>query len=246
MRLTWLAAIVFLCFSIRLYSQPPKRPFPQHVTYAKGSIKPNHISQQRLDKLTRSFYEQWRKRYVRPGCHPGEYFVWFERKGNTQCVSEGQGYGMIITVLMAGVDRSAKATYDGLYLYYKNHPANHSYLMAWAQGKNCRSIDKSTATDGDMDIAYSLLLADKQWGSMGKINYRQEAQKMIASIMRYEINPHTYTILISDAIEYDSEDYYDTRSSDFMPANFKAFENATNDVRWKKVITNNYRLFNYV
>jgi len=246
MHLKWLLVVVFLCFSIQPYAQVPKRPFPQHMAYAKGSIKPNHISQDRLDKLTLNFYDQWKKRYIRSGCHPGEYFVWFERKGDKQCVSEGQGYGMIITALMAGADQSAKATYDGLYRYYKNHPANHSCLMAWAQAPNCRDLDKSTATDGDMDIAYSLLLANKQWGSRGKINYLQEARKMITSIMRYEINPHTYSILISDAIEYDSKDYFDTRSSDFMPSNLKAFESATHDERWKKVVDNNYKLFSYM
>ncbi|MDO3626516.1 glycosyl hydrolase family 8 [Mucilaginibacter sp. BT774] len=246
MHFKYIWTIIFLCLSIDLYCQVPNRPFPQHTTYTKGSIKPNHISQEHLDKLTLSFYEQWKDRYIRAGCHPREYFVWFERKGDKQCVSEGQGYGMIITVLMAGADRSAKTTYNGLYQYYKNHPANHSNLMAWAQTKGCHDLDKSTATDGDMDIAYSLLMADKQWGSTGKINYLKEAQKMIASIMHYEINPHTYSILISDAIEYDSKDYYDTRTSDFMPANFKAFENATHDVRWKKVIDNSYKLFSYM
>ena len=246
MHLTWTWLVVFLGISIRLYAQAPNRPFPQHTHYTKGSIKPDHISQSRLDKLTLSFYEQWKKRYIKSGCHPGEYFVWFERKGDKQCVSEGQGYGMIITVLMAGADQSSRITYDGLYQYYKTHPSNHAYLMAWAQTQNCRDLDKSTATDGDMDIAYSLLLADKQWGSTGKINYLKEAQKMIASIMHYEINPHTYSILISDAIEYDSKDYYDTRTSDFMPANFKAFESATRNTGWRKVIDNNYKLFSYM
>src|ERR1041385_7562208 len=100
MLLKWIWVTVFLCiFSIELYSQAPNKPFPQHVHYVKGSIKPNHLSQARLDKLTLNFYDQWKKRYIRPGCHPGEYFVWFERKGEKQCVSEGQGYGMIITVL---------------------------------------------------------------------------------------------------------------------------------------------------
>ena len=247
MLVRWISVTVFLCiFSIELYSQGPNRPFPQHVHYAKGSIKPNHIPQDRLDKLTQNFYEQWKKRYIRPGCHPGEYFVWFERKGEKQCVSEGQGYGMIITVLMAGADQSARITYDGLYRYYKNHPADHPHLMAWAQTKNCRDLDKSTATDGDMDIAYSLLLANTQWGSTGKVNYLQEARKMIAAIMQYEINPHTYSVLLSDAIEYDSKDYFDMRTSDFMPANFKAFENTTHDARWRKVIGNNYMLFSYM
>ena len=54
--------------------------------------------------------------------------------------------------------------------------------MAWAQTKNFTDIDGTSATDGDMDIAYSLLLANEQWGSNGKINYLKEAQLMIAAI----------------------------------------------------------------
>jgi endo-1,4-beta-D-glucanase Y len=238
--------IVLLFSDITLFAQEPFKPFPQHVEYAKGSIKPNHISQLKLDQLTQNFYNQWKKRYIKPGCRPNEYYVWFETKGQKQCVSEGQGYGMIITALMAGADPSAKTTYDGLYHYYKAHPGNHLYLMAWAQDKNCRDQDKSSATDGDMDIAYSLLLANTQWGSNGAINYLKEARNMIPSIMQHEINPHTYSVLLSDAIEWDSKDYYDTRSSDFMPANFKAFEKATKDERWNKVVNNNYKLFGYM
>ena len=245
MHIKWLMLPAILFFlSLHLLAQQPRMPFPLHVAYTKGSIKPNHLSQHKLDKLTLNFYTQWKKRYVKAGCHPGEYYVRFE--GNKQCVSEGQGYGMIVAVLMAGADPSAKTTFDGMYRYYKAHPGRHPYLMAWAQDKNCRDLDKGSATDGDMDIAYSLLLADRQWGSDGQIDYLSEARNMIAAIMRHEINPHTYSILISDAVDYDSRDFYDTRTSDFMPANFKAFENATHDARWGKVIGNNYDLFGYM
>ena len=218
-------------------------PFPQHVVYTKGAIKPNHITQEQLDQATLTFYQQWKKRYVKAACSPGQYYIWFERRGQKQCVSEGQGYGMMITALLAGADPTAKSTFDGLFNFYKAHRNNHQYLMAWAQDKGCKNIDKSSATDGDMDIAYSLLMADTQWGSNGAISYLEEAKKMIGAIMKYEINPKTYSIILSDAVEYDSKDYFDTRTSDFMPDHFKAFEKATGDKRWRKVIDNNYRLF---
>jgi endoglucanase len=238
--------IVLLSFDISSFAQQVSKPFPQHVNYFKGSIKPNHISQQQLDGLTLNFYQQWKKRYIKPGCNPNEYYVWFERKGNKQCVSEGQGYGMMITALMAGADPSTKNTYDGLFNYYKAHRNNHRYLMAWAQGKNCNDLDQSSATDGDMDIAYSLLMANSQWGSNSDINYLKEARNMITAIMKYEINSKTFSVILSDAVEYDSKDYFDMRASDFMPDHFKAFEKATNDDKWGKVITNNYKLFAYM
>ena len=68
--------------------------------------------------------------------------------------------------------------------------------MAWAQYTNGKSPDETSATDGDMDIAYSLLLADKQWGSKGAINYLQSGRDMIAAIMQYEINQETWSVLL--------------------------------------------------
>jgi endo-1,4-beta-D-glucanase Y len=147
--------------------------------------------------------------------------------------------------LMAGHDPAAKTTYDNLFRYARAHPsANSKHLMAWAQKTNGTDVDKSTATDGDMDIAYSLLLAAKQWGNKGAINYLQEAKATINAIMQHQVNQNTWTIWISDDIEAGSKYEFATRSSDFMPAHFKAFRQATGDIRWDKVINAQYQLFN--
>jgi endo-1,4-beta-D-glucanase Y len=221
------------------------RPFPQHAQYFRETILPNHISRNAMDEAVRSFYDEWKERYIHDDCGIGEYYIWFENtSGGKQCVSEGQGYGMIIVALMAGYDTAAKTIYDGLFRYCKSHPAKKNpQLMSWAQGKDCKNIDGSSATDGDLDIAYSLLLANKQWGSKGKIDYLHEARMMITSIMKHEINQQTYSVLLSNEVENDSKDYFDMRSSDFMPAHFKAFQKATGDSSWSKVIDNNYVLF---
>jgi endo-1,4-beta-D-glucanase Y len=221
-----------------------QKPFPQHVKYYEGVIEPNRVSQLQLDKTVEQFYIQWKARFVKTEPGKAESYIWFEDKDGKQCVSEGQGYGMVIVALMAGYDTAAKTTFDNLFRYYKAHPSDRgSHLMAWAQHINSKDIDKTSATDGDVDIAYSLLLANTQWGSNGAINYLQEAKNMIADIMQYEINHVTWSVLLSNAIEHDSKDYFDTRSSDFMPANFKAFANSTDDNRWNKVLDNSYKLF---
>ena len=134
-------------------------------------------------------------------CNSGQYFVWFGDEDFTiNCVSEGQGYGMMIAAYMAGYNPDAKTIYDGLYNYYRAHLDSISYeLMAWEQNTAC--IDTSNAddaTDGDMDIAYSLLLANKQWGSTGTINYLQEANKMIDSLMAFVINKHSHFTELGD------------------------------------------------
>jgi endo-1,4-beta-D-glucanase Y len=236
--------ILLLCYGNIVFAQPPRKPYPQHTKYFAGTIKPNHLIQTQLDNAVSTFYAQWKKRFIETTPGKAESFVWFEGVGKKQCVSEGQGYGMVVVALMAGFDPSAKATFDNLYRYYKAHPSNKSKnLMAWAQYAGGKDLDKTSATDGDMDIAYALLLADKQWGSAGEINYMREAKAAINAIMQYEINHQKWSVLLSDAIESDSKDYFYTRTSDFMPSHFKAFEKATNDARWQKVIDANYALF---
>ncbi len=243
MRLRLLILLFFSCCNSLLFSQPVQKPFPQHIKYFAGSIKPDHLSQTQLDNAVASFYIHWKKLYIKTLPGNNESYVWFEGKDDKRCVSEGQGYGMVITALMAGFDPAAKTTYDNLYRYFKSYPDKRSkYLMAWAQYTNGKSADGTSATDGDMDIAYSLLLADKQWGSKGTINYLQAAKQMIAEIMKLDINHQTWSILLCDGIESESRDYFDTRSSDFMPSHFKAFARATLDNRWNKVIDKNYSL----
>ena len=174
------------------FAQQNMKPFPQHTTYYKGVIKPNHISQKEMDDSVQSFYTVWKERYINNDCGKGQFYIWFEKDRDTKkCVSEGQGYGMMIVALMAGFGDSSKIIYDGLYQYYKSHPSKkNAHLMSWAQDKNFKD-EPTSATDGDLDIAYSLLLADAQWKSDGEINYIAEAREMINAIMKHEIN-HTY------------------------------------------------------
>ena len=239
--------VIMFAYTGLLHAQQSFRPFPQHIKYFSGTIKPNTVSQAELDHKVFDFYTQWKKQFVKTVKGKPQSFIWFENKenDNKQCVSEGQGYGMIITAFIAGQDVTTKETYDDLFRYYRAHHSSKSkYLMAWAQTTNGKDLDKTSATDGDMDIAYSLLLANKQWGDGGTINYLNEAKAMIGAIMQYEINHITWSVLLSDAVENDSKDYYGMRSSDFMPSHFKAFERVTHDERWQKVIDANYKLFN--
>lgn len=66
-----------------------------------------------------------------------------------------------------------------------------------------------SAADGDMDIAYALLIADKVWGSEGEIDYYSEALAVINDIMTYEINHENWTISLGDWVyECDSNDIF--------------------------------------
>ena len=205
-----------------------------------------------MDDSLRSFYKDWRKRFIKDDAGPGLYYVYTkdpinENKDTCQSLSEGQGYGMIITVLMAGYDPLAHEIFDGLYNYARAHPSDSSaFLMAWCQRSDFTSIERDGASDGDLDIAYSLLLAHIQWGDKGKINYFNEAKQIILAIEKQEINPLTFSILKGNATESDGTGYFDTRPSDFMPAHFRAFYQVTKDSIWLRVIDKTYAYFDFL
>jgi len=237
----------------------PRHPYGSHLTrYTPGSILPSAVTQAQLDTATSTFYEAWKRRYLVNGCGEGRSYVFVNADGsdtggnrdpNSISVSEGHGYGMVIIALMAGYDRQARTSFDGLYRFFKDHPSRHSpHLMAWNQITGCanavRGDDGSnSATDGDMDIAYALSLADRQWGSAGPINYVEEGRRVIRAIREREINPATHVPLLGDwATPGEPRYYYGTRPSDFMPDHFRAFQSVTRDTTWTSVIDSGYRL----
>jgi len=92
-----------------IYSQNVLRPFPQHTEYYSGVITPNNISSKEMDDSVTSFYHQWKNRYIKKSSCSNDFYVWSENAGkNHECVSEGQGYGMIIVALMAVETRQHK------------------------------------------------------------------------------------------------------------------------------------------
>ncbi|HEV7666947.1 MAG TPA: glycosyl hydrolase family 8 [Thermoanaerobaculia bacterium] len=224
-----------------LAAQAPRRPFPRHTAYAAGSILPGHRSRPQLDAAALAFYRQWRARYLVAGCGPGRYYVSVNADGKfpdpeVLSISEGHGYGMLLTAYFAGADPDAKTAFDGLYRYFRDHPSDrYPNVMAWKQLADCADAPdgQDTATDGDLDIGYALLLADRQWGSAGAINYLAEARKVIRAIRAVELHPVDATIQLGSWVSTDQPRHFNsTRTSDFMPGHFKAFRLATGDARW--------------
>lgn len=235
--------------NLKLYSQSEKKPFPYHITYNKSCIKPNNVSQTSMDKKVREFYQNWQSRFIKTNKKNNQSFVLADNSGNNKVISEGQGYGMIITVLMAGYEKNSKKKFDNLFRYYYAHRCKKrgTALMNWVQFKNGLE-DYSSATDGDMDIAYSLLLADKQWGSNGEFNYLEKAKALISDIKRFDVNKISNSMLTSNNVEIDSKngryfEYFTTRSSDFMPSHLRAFNKITGDIIWNKIVDSTYSLF---
>jgi len=246
--------VAFIWGSLLACASAQNLPFPQHVTYAAGTAKPDNVTQAAMDSTVTNFWSQWAKRYLKTTGKGGQYYVAYNIEGEgdpgAATVSEAHGYGMVLSAYMAGADPLAKTYYDGLYAYYKAHPSdNNPALMAWEQDTSFNDMNGAdSATDGDMDIAYSLLLADKQWGSSGAINYFQAATNMIYALMQSDVNQNAWTLRLGDwATSGTSKGFAyatATRPSDFMFDHLRSYFEATGDGRWTNVINQTYAVIN--
>jgi endo-1,4-beta-D-glucanase Y len=225
------------------------QPFGSHQhQYAAGSILPNHRSQSELDNAVREVYGAWKDRYLKGGCGSSRYYV-ATYHDQALTVSEAHGYGMMISAYLAGHDPQAKEIFDGMYRYFVDHPSSTvEDLMAWSQDGSCTSNQGgSSASDGDLDIAYALLLADKQWGSGGAIHYRKEAGRVIHAILVGEVDVTTSWVRLGDWTDPDNRKYYNaTRPSDFMPSHFFAFGKITGDGAWDRLTSRSYEILGAV
>ncbi|SFD16870.1 glycosyl hydrolase family 8 [Clostridium uliginosum] len=145
----------------------------------------NLYSQANLNTELLSFYNDWKIRYLRPveDSSPLKEYLFYTldqpTSNNAVTCSEAIGYGMVIFSIMSKFDPSAKDHFTSIYDYIKSYPSIYnSNLMAWQQIKDSNGSiinsepETSSATDGDMDISYSLLIAHKLWGENDKINYK--------------------------------------------------------------------------
>ena len=207
-------------------------PFGSRLTAYPFGIKPNGANTNLvMDNACKALYNHF-KTNIQPGF--GGKYSSFNGDPNAY-VSEGHGYGMLITALMAGYDAGAKALFDGFFASVRARPAYNNlqpygqYLMNWrADG------DGYNAIDGDLDIAMGLLLADRQWGSAGAINYRQQAILTINACKFVCFDTAGFSLGCGTATV--------SRTSDYMFNHFRAFKRATGDAFWDLVITKEYQL----
>ena len=206
--------------AVTAYSYAGNFPFPQNFTYPHG-IKATNGSSATLSNL----YSSWKSSYITSGgCPSGGLRVLRNTDGN-DTVSEGIGYGMIITVYF-----DDQATFNGLWVYKTHY--NDSYgLMNWHEDSSGNISGTYSATDGDEDIAFALIMADKQWGSGGTYNYLALGQAEVAKIKQYEIGSSDYHVKPGD--NWDGT-YY---PSYYTPAWYRVYGDATSDTTfWNNVI----------
>lgn len=199
------------------------------------------------------FYEEWKKRYLRAvkASSPTKEYLFYTldqpMTNNAITCSEAMGYGMVIFPIMYKFDKSAKEHFTNIYNFIKSYPSFYNKnLMAWQQIMDSngniinREPETSSATDGDMDISYGLLIADKLWRKIDKINYKYEAIKRIQGLMDSCVDKDDYSLNLGDLVTGLTNSTFKgvTRSSDFMLYSLRTFAktDTKNSKKWNLVI----------
>lgn len=204
--------------------------------YVPGTLRPS-VSQATQDQVLQKYYDFWKKNFLTTKCGSGTYAV-LSKDADHAFVAEGEGYGMTIAAMMAEKDPQARSIVDGIVKFVKAHPSvNNKDLHAAEQDSSCKSVNGSdSATDGDLEIAYGLLIADKKWGSGGSVDYKAEAVRIINAIKKSEVNNSTKFTLLGDWGN-DAQYKNSSRSSDWMPGHLRGYATATGDSFWDGVRT---------
>ena len=177
-------------------------------------------------------YLAWRNTYAET-CVNGRYRIKFDTPSET--VSEGIGYGMLLSVYA-----NDKELFDGLWLYYKDF-SNNNGVMNWKISECSTVIGFNGASDAELDAAYALIVADKKWGSLGDLDYKENALTLINTIKNHEIENGTYVLKPGDVWGGSSN----TNPSYLSPGYFKVFGTYSNDVAfWEAVSDKSYDILN--
>jgi endo-1,4-beta-D-glucanase Y len=199
--------------------------FPQNKT--SGSCTLTTVTN--ASSTTMSAYNSWKSAYV-VTASPGLRVQRPENSNDT--VSEGIGYGMLAAVYVGD-----KTTFDGLWTFAQAHfDTFTNALMNWhlTSSGTTASDGVGSATDGDEDMAWALLMASDQWSST---TYLTAAQNMINAMFNNSVFP--------DGSLQNGDHWQDTDALNpdyFSPAYYRVFAKATNNQSWSGVIIDaNYK-----
>jgi endo-1,4-beta-D-glucanase Y len=210
-----------------------KFPFPQNRENSR-CIYPNLYRNEDVQAA----YDQWKNDTVTTDGAKG--FRRVKRPNDpgldpNSTVSEGIGYGMLLAVYM-----NDQTLFDDLWQYEQQFLDQYG-LMDWnikADGSGPTSGGLGPATDADEDMAFALLMADKQWGGKGKLstNYIDIAKGMITTVWNNEIFDYKYLK------PWPTADSSTINLSYFAPAYYKLFAkiDTANTSNWTSTVDTMY------
>ncbi|MBC7388567.1 MAG: hypothetical protein H7329_05095, partial [Opitutaceae bacterium] len=173
----FLAFCLGISLGSSLFSQTPSKPFGSNLSYANG-IMQNYQTPAQASALTQTWYTYWKTNFTK-SCGQGKTLAVNDYNGSN-AYSEGQGYGLLIAAYMGD-----KTLFDELWKGFKDN-RNSDGVMHWTV--SCGGVvAQNGATDGDLDAAMGLLVANKQWpNTTAPHNYSSDATALITAIKDHE------------------------------------------------------------
>jgi endo-1,4-beta-D-glucanase Y len=212
---------------------PPKYPFPTSAKYAQGFVPSAATA-----AAATSSYANWKAKYLKNDCGPGLYRV-DNGTGNASTFSEGQGYGMVLTAYFG--DQQA---FDGLWAFQQKN-LDKDGLMGWhvtCSGFTTSDGGDGSATDGDTDIGFGLIVAAEQWGG----TYAATAKSYLATLKKVDFTTCSPSGRnVPDAGNWDvGGGCKASNTSYWMPAYYRVFQDLTGDTYWGKAADDVVALYN--
>jgi endo-1,4-beta-D-glucanase Y len=148
-------------------------------------------------------------------------------------VSEGIGYGMLIAVYMG--DREL---FDELWKYEQLWLDDNGLMDWYINAAGTQRLGTGAATDADEDMAFALVMADRQWGGQGTLDrpYLEYARDQIRRFSEHEI----FEGKLARAGDQWG-DWNNVNISYFAPSYYRVFANVDgNQALWDAVLKTVY------
>jgi endo-1,4-beta-D-glucanase Y len=181
-------------------------------------------------------YEDWKKDLLTADGAGGFLRVKRPNSGSQPNTSnsEGTAYGMEIALYMGDQE-----TFDKLWQYEQLHRGKNG-LMDWEIAPDGGVLSTGGASDGDEDMAFALVMADKKWGGKGSLSdtYANHAKKLIDLIWQYEVD-HQRNDVLMPGDQFGVGEVINI--SYFAPAYYRIFGQMTGKTaEWNRTVKTSY------
>ncbi|MCL2182861.1 MAG: glycosyl hydrolase family 8 [Chitinispirillia bacterium] len=212
------------------FGQTAKYPL-QNITYPNG-YKPAAIDAARVN----SWYNTWKTNHLRDCSGKG---IMATADNTSEVKVEGVGWALITAAYMGD-----KASFDGIYQFYNvssNLSSKSGGMMSWLVDcngiRNNDSNNEGTASDGDLDAAFGLIVAGWQWGG----SYLDSARSVLGRVRQLITDCNGLSVIAGGysggvwggACNYTDISYY-------TPAFFRVFAEVSGDAAWNKLADDTY------
>ncbi|HVY40453.1 MAG TPA: glycosyl hydrolase family 8, partial [Polyangia bacterium] len=149
-------------------------------------------------------------------------------------VSEGIGYAMLLAVYA-----NDQTSFDKFWKY-ANLWLDGNGLMNWyINAAGTQVLGTGAASDGDEDMAFALVMADKRWGGQGSLSttYLAAAKKLIDAMWQHEVDHSRNNVLMPGDQFADGSVI---NISYFAPAYYRVFARVSGNTGWNQTVETTY------